>query len=195
MSLPTYILPQPVAPAKLSLAQFIQTVIVGVSGIAGTLVRPRWQAEEPKQPDLDVDWLAFGIERTKADTYAYLWAPSGGQSLTSDLQRMEVVNVILSIYGPNCLDTYGVIRDGFQVPQNLFALRDQNMGFIEIAEARRLPDLVNGRWIDRIETGFSLVREIQRVYAVPTLLTASGQILTDLFPDGDQYLLDWNVEN
>lgn len=69
-----YILPDPnfpVLPGGLSLKQFLQTVFVGVSGLPGDLVRPRWQLNPPKSPDANINWMAIGLAKSKADANAY----------------------------------------------------------------------------------------------------------------------------
>lgn len=193
MSLSSYILSKstvPVAP-KLTLTQFIQTVFVGITGIPGTLVRPKWQVEPPEQPDLTVDWMALGIEVLTPDANGYLWPDTNG---AVQYQRHELLEVTCAIYGPAAIGTYSLIRDGFQIPQNLYALRAANMGFVEVGPGRHIPDLVHQRFINRIQTSVYLRREVQRVYPIPTLIAANGVIYTDTFIDSDQYSLDWKVQ-
>ncbi len=180
----------PPIPRHLTLVQFIQTVLVGVSGLDGTLCRPKWQANPPKQPDIDIDWLAFGLPILTPDTYAFVGMDSAGVTTT---QRQEGIEVGLSLYGPNGLDIAGLIVDGFQIPQNLEALRSANMGFVETSPPRHLPDLVNERFIDRFEFSVFLRRQITRTYPIVSILSASGKIHTVL--GNEQYLLDWETQN
>lgn len=181
--------PQSQYPSGLTLTQFIQTVLVGISGVPGDLCRPKWQTEPPKQPDIFVTWMGFAIEVAAPDANSYLGSMSGTQ-LGS--QRHENLEVSVSVYGPNALEIYGVLRDGFQIPQNRIALFNANMGFTEISPARTIPDLVNQRWVGRVESSIFLRREIQRTYGVPTILSASGIIyVPDVTPD---YQLPWEVQ-
>ena len=48
-------------PSTLTFLQFMNTVMAGISGLPSALVRPRWQPNPPVQPDIDTDWLAFGV--------------------------------------------------------------------------------------------------------------------------------------
>jgi hypothetical protein len=172
---PPYVAPLPGTglPKGLSLDVFLQTVIVGISGLPGTLVRPKWQVEPPKNPPITTDWLAMGTSVAQPDASAYVGLNGSGQVTT---QRHEVLEVPLSIYGPNMYDTYGLLRDGFQLPQNRIALFQANMAFTEITAGRRIPDLVNQRWVDRVECSVFLRREIQRTYPILTFTSASGTI-------------------
>jgi hypothetical protein len=177
-------------PGSLNLTQFIQTVLVGLSGLQGNFVRPKWQIEPPKQPDLNVNWLAFGIDVAAPDANGYL---SSNADTTVYYQRMETLEVGMSIYGPEALEIYGLIRDGFQIPQNRFALANANMGFVEITPGRKIPDFVHERFINRVQSSVFLRREIQRVYAVPTILSAGGVIET--VTSAGEYSLDWDTQN
>lgn len=175
-------------PTGLTLPLFIQTVLVGVTALPGPLVRQKWQPEPPKQPDIGVDWMGFGIGLTAPDASAYVGLNQDGQVTT---QRQEGLEVSLAIYGPNCDDTYGLLRDGFQLPQNRISMQQANMNFTEITAGRHIPDLVNQRWIDRVECSVLLRRQIQRTYPVLTFLSASGIIyVPDVTPD---YQLAWQV--
>lgn len=176
-------------PQGLSLTQFLQTVFVGVSGLPGPLVRPKWQAEPPKQPDLVTDWMAFGVDLATPDANAFVGVDDDDRTIS---QRHEILEVGCHIYGPNALDTYGLIRDGLQIPTNLEALRYANMGFVEVTTGRHVPDLVHERFIDRVVTSVFFRREIQRRYPIVTLVSARGTIHTVM---GDEpYLLAWNAE-
>jgi hypothetical protein len=176
-------------PKGLTLVQFLQTVVVGISGLPGNLVRPKWQPEPPKQPDITTDWLAFGIESQKPDFSAYLSATGPDHEL--QLNRQEDLTLSFSIYGPNCAETYGLISDGFQIPQNRISLFQANIGYTEISEARHVPDLVNQRWVDRVECTVRLKRQIQRTYPVLTFVSVSGIIyVPDIADDAE---IDWEV--
>lgn len=176
-------------PGGLTLNQFIQTVLVGISGLINTLVRPMWQVEPPKQPDLAVNWMGFGVAVSAPDANSYLDQDEDEDTVS---QRHETLEVSCAIYGPDAMEIAGVLRDGFQVPQNLEGLRAANMGFVEVGPARHVPDLINERFFNRVQLSIFLRREIQRIYPVPFLLSAEGTIHT--VTDGEEYLLDWETQ-
>lgn len=177
-------------PGNLTLIQFIQTVLVGVSGISGTLVRPDWQVAPPKQPDLSTNWMAFGITSSTPDANGYVNTDSDGDT---QYQRQEGIELKCSFYGPAAFDIAALVRDGFQIQQNLDALRSANMGFTNASNIMHLPDLINERWVDRFHMSIFLRRQVQRLYPIVSIISATGTIYTVL---GDEsYLLDWETEN
>lgn len=274
-------------PANLSFKQFLQQVFVGLSGLPGNLVFPRWQVAPPKQPDLYTNWMSIGVTSIKPDANGYtgvlastqaqgtieilcnpqpldtltlngiaitfvsvlttgnqvligttailtttnlqaflsqssissltvaayvqdsnvititysvsgagnsytlakspsraIWLSgatlSGGGTQVNQTQRHEELEIGCSFYGPNSAEYCDVVRDGFQVQQNLEGLRSVNMGFVGTDPAMQVPDLVNERWVDRFEMVVHLRREILRTYPILTLVSVSGSITAEL---------------
>src|SRR5689334_15168070 len=122
-----------VPPGDLDLDAIIQTLIVGVSGLTGDLVRPRWQPTQPKMPDIGTNWCAIGVTSITPDDGPaiihqptlffgqglYGAGPYGGSSDGSDvLFRHEQIEVLASFYGTNAQQISGITRDGLGFPQN-----------------------------------------------------------------------------
>lgn len=290
----------PPLPANLTFKQFLQTVFVGLSNLSGDLVRPSWQPNPPKQPDLYTNWMAIGITSVTPDDNAFVGTlpstqaqgfiqlvcnaqpnntltlngtlitfvsstPTGNQVLigttaaitannleafltaSSDvnlsaasysvdsnivtitaatsgaagnsytlassgsavklsgvtltgggvqvntMQRHEELEIQCSFYGPDCEEISSIVRDGFQITQNLEALRSVNMGFKGTDKAMQVPDLVNERWIDRFIMNVYLRREILRSYQILPLASASG-IITGNLSQGTK-TVPWSVSN
>ena len=175
-------------PAGLTLTQFIQAVLTGISCIPGPLVRPKWQPDPPKNPDGTVNWISFGIEESKPDANGYLGMNADEATV---YQRRAELEIQVQIYGPEAMENADLIRDGFQIPQNLQALTKANMGLKEVGPARHLPDLVNGKFINRMIMSVFIRREVQRIYPILSIVSASGTIHTVV---GDEdYLSNWQA--
>lgn len=160
-------------PSGQTFQQFLQTVFVGISGLPDVNVRPRWQKNPPKEPDVDTDWLAFGVTDVDSDTFSYNYRDNAGVNVT---QRQEELPLQVALYGPNALDNATLLRDGFQIPQNLEALRAAKMGFGYSSRVSHVPDLVNELWRDRYEITIYLRRQVMRSYPILTFVSASGSI-------------------
>ena len=170
-----YLLPTAPAPAPggLTFAQFVQQVFVGLSGLDPTLVRDRWQINPPKQPDITVDWLSIGLTEDNADQNAYVNIKPDGSTV---MQRMSELNMQCSFYGPNALLYGKLVRDGFQIGQNLEALQSGGMNFKSATSLVRAPDIVNERWCNRWIMTVYLRQQTLRVYPILSLLSASGTL-------------------
>jgi hypothetical protein len=173
-----YLLPdaQPAYPGGLTFKKFLQTVFVGVSGLPGDLVRPRWQRNPPKQPDVEVNWLAIGLTENKGDTYSYNGTNLDGSNIT---QRFEALEIQCSFYGPDADDNASLVRDNLQLPQNLETMKTGRLDMVSCSSIMRMPELVNERWIERSDMTVYLRREIKRNYQVFTMQSARGTIASD----------------
>jgi hypothetical protein len=174
-----YLLPQtqPSPFGTLTFEQFLQTVLVGISGLPGDLVVPRWQIDPPTYPDITVNWLSFGLSEDDSDTNAYVGVDDNGNN---QFMRMEALTLQCTFYGLQSLEYGKALRDGLQIKQNLEALQKANMGFVNTSRMTRVPDLVNERWVDRWEMSVYLRREILRVYPILTFLSGSGSLIANV---------------
>lgn len=175
-----FLLPTSTAPAEdQALEDFIHDLIVGVTGIDATLVRPRWQPTPPKQPSANTDWCAFGVTETDADEYAsrvHDPAADSGNGV-DNVHRHSTVSILASFYGPNGQGNASLLRDGLQVPQNRETLYGASMGFLEASRIIVAPALINAQWVRRFDITVLLRREVVRTFAVQNVESIDDTII------------------
>lgn len=168
--------PQPLEGDKL--VDFLQSVVVGCTGLDGQWVRPRWQPEPPNLPAADQNWCAVGTIDRVSDTYAVVTHDGDGEG-ADNLQRQQDITMLCSFYGPDA-DSYAeLLRDGLQIAQNREALQLANMAVKSTGDAVPAPSLVKERWLYRIDVRVTFTRQINRRYPVLNLLSAEGSIERD----------------
>lgn len=173
----------PTAPVEDDdLDNVLQAMVVGITGLDPTLVRPRWQPTVPKQPEPTADWCAIGVVSSKADTYPYIEHLSG-VSITDqsgDLAiRHEELDVLVSFYGPHSKGYSGVLRDGLGIKQNLEGAQTSGLYFVGMDPARAAPELINQQWIRRWDTALVFRRIVARTYAVNNIVSAEIDLIDD----------------
>lgn len=176
-------------PGDLTLAQFIQQFLVGVTGMVNTTVRPKWQKNPGKEPATTEDnWCAFGITETPAqlDSYVEMGADS------STLQAQEELLIDLSFYGPEAYKNAKKLRDGIKIGQNRDVLRTGKIGFKEISSIRNFPEQKGGVWFQRSDVNLTLVRQADSVFAIVPVLSAGGTI-EGLKDNDETETVQWNV--
>lgn len=162
----------------LALILVFQGLVVGMTGLDGSLVRPRWQPKPPNMPANDVSWCALGIQDQQGDTFAYI--EHDGRGAGQDiLQRNEIVEMLCSFYGPNAGMNASLVRDGLSIAQNREPLQLNGMGLISVEPFRAVPALINNQWYNRLDMPIFVRREILRTYPVLNILSAVGTITAE----------------
>lgn len=151
------------------LDDILQALFVGLSGLDGTLVRPRWQTVTPKQPAIDVNWCAVGVTELTSDAYP---ATTGGAFV-----RHQGIQVLASFYGPFGMVYAMQAQDGIVLPQNLEFLQSYLMTYSNTDTIRQVPELVNQQWVKRYDVPMRFKRQVKRTYAVQNFSSASDVII------------------
>lgn len=164
-----------------ALDDLFQANIVNITGIVGSLVRPRFQPEPAAHPEHNVDWVAFGVVTQDADTFPSITHdPNGDSGAGTDLvERDELITLNLSFYGPNNGRLSSQYREGLFVEQNRWDLAAQGVGLVSVGPVINLPALLKDKWVKRKDTKVIFRRRSGRVYKVPSLVKASATINTD----------------
>lgn len=156
----------------------MQNIIAGITQLPPNMVRPRWQREPPNIPDRDVDWCAIGITGSDPeDGWAYLYHDPSGDGRDTVMQH-ESFDVLCSFYGPNAEAYSGLLRDGFQVPQNREVLQLNAMGLVRVSGNTRAPALLKNEWLERTDRTVTIHRQIRRQYPVLNIKSIPYTITT-----------------
>lgn len=163
-----------------ALRRFLQSVIVGVTGLDPTLVRPIWQQNPPPIPEIDTNWCGFAVTTQRAESGAYLRTlapPAEGASLL----RHEQLDMLCVFYGPKCLDIAAELRDGLElIQQNAEALCAAGMGINGFSGITHAPELINDRYFDRADITMTISREVRRNYGVSCFVGFNATVVANL---------------
>ena len=157
----------------------LHDLVCGVTGLDGSLVRPRWQIQPPVTPEPTVDWCAIGTNSTKSDWQPVFYhvaddpADPDGYDI---FQRMEETDVLASFYGPNCTQYGDILRDGLFIDNNSQYLRSMACTIVEVQDITLAAELYKMQWRGRTDVPFVIRREVRRIYKVRTLLRSTGTI-------------------
>lgn len=167
-----YLQPTTPSPAyDLALDVQVQNFVVGITGLDGKLVRPRWQPRPPAQPERDVNWCAVGIMSIDTEYgHSTQHRPTGDGY--DEAEAYETLELLASFYGPGCSGLAALLRDGLWVAQNREAMRAQGMALLEVRRVTRLGEDIGGEWRQRADLPIRLSRNVSRSYPVLNLLQA-----------------------
>lgn len=174
-----------------TLNDVFQSVLVGITGIAGDLIRPRWQPEPPNQPDFNTNWIAFGITLTKGDVFPYIG--HDGINHVDVVERDQILTVLHSFYGPSSqliAETYNV---GIQVEQNRDALTAAGIKLVECQEVTTLPALLKEKWVNRFDCRTVFRRRVKWSYPVLDVVANTDSVNGEISVDNEHYITKINA--
>lgn len=175
-----YISPVTPSPAlqDAALDALLQQMVVGISGLPGPMVRPRWQPVVPKQPEPSIDWAALGVTHIEQTDYPV--EVHDGTNPGSDVQEAwEQLTVLASFYGPNGMANASLLRRGLYIAQNREALIAAGIDLVDAGDITPAPDLQNQQWVRRFDITVRLRRKVQTRYPVLNIASADDSIVTD----------------
>lgn len=173
-----------------ALRRFLQQVVVGITGLPGTVVLQRWLPEDsnmpdgpaPNNPGSGVNWAAVGVKERMPDTYVYEGhiGAVGNTPGFDIVYRNEVLDILCSFYGPTCEQYAEVFSMGLGVAQNREAMQLQGFGFVEAGRpSPAVPALIKNQWLFGIDVPFKVRRGLQWQYPVLDLAGAVATVNYD----------------
>lgn len=172
-----YLPPQPPLPLNdTELQHFFHDVIVGITGLDNTLVRPSWQINPPPIPAIEIDWAAFGIT-----TQIHENEPAQVQisDSISEMRRHETLDILCVFYGPNAQSLSLCLRDGMYLAQNREPMLLAGMGLVGFNYNLHTAELINDRYFNRFDLTMIIRREVKRQFPILTFLQADGTLYAD----------------
>lgn len=146
-------------PSRQSAEDVLTALVQALTGLPENLVRPRWQPKPPKVPGPEVTWCAVGIVRRCAPPVSEVRRvrlPGGTES--SRVETHELLEVLASFYGPQADELALALREGLQVEENRYPLREANMAYVQNGPLTHVPERVNMRFIYRVDVPLTFRR-------------------------------------
>jgi hypothetical protein len=170
-----------------ALAQFLQQIVVGIVGLPGPMVRPRWQAEPPNIPDFGTNWAAIGPnESRKRESFSYRRKVNAE---TIIVIRNRTIPILCSFYGPAAEANAELFAMGFEVPQNRETMQLAGFNLIGgVGDAVIAPAYIKNRWNPKVDIPFVIRQQQKYTYSVLDLVGAQGTM--DLQPPGQTVLTE-----
>lgn len=153
------------------LDDFLHVFFTALSTLPGQLVRPRWQPEPPNMPGFTTNWLAWGITDIEEDRFAHQEEVPAAGPLPDLLlvSRDELLNTLLSFYGPKAGQLAKQVSNSVQLGQNRAYLRAQSMTVVEVMGQFRVPALFKEKWVPRVDMRIVFRRRATSSYQIKTL--------------------------
>lgn len=178
----------PIAERAISdddLADVLQRAARAMTGLAGDLVRPRFQPTPPRQPANDENWCAIGVLDTEGGTAVdmiHKGFDDEGRGI-STLRTFDIVNVMATFYGPNAMGYARRLRDGLKVAQNRWMIQgDGSLNLVSTGDVRQAGETASTAFRSRFDFTFVLRQRIERDYLVRNIDKVVGSIISDSLP-------------
>lgn len=177
------------------LADMLQQMVSGITGLDPTLVFPRWQPEPPNQPAFDKSWAAIGPNEGESRTrdvfpaqfHVTFQDDQGDDVVAEVVVRNQILAMLATFYGPGAEQNAELLAMGLGLEQNLYMLQLNGCALVEVQNSVTVPEKVKQRWLMRVDLPFRLRR--QQIYTYPganlsgvraTLFTDDGQAPRDV---------------
>jgi hypothetical protein len=184
-----YLAPTNSPDYDVELEDIFQGACVGISGLAGDKVRPKWQPNPPNAPDQNINWASVGvaISDRQWDAYQSHDPNAAAGAGESTLETTETLEVTFSFFGPQSMANATRMRDGMSITQNRDVLGNARIKFVEFREPVNVPSLLKDTWQRRVDLKGTFTRAVTRTYSVRHFASASGTI------DNERYITPWSV--
>lgn len=170
------------------LEDLFQGVVVGITGIPGNLVRPRWQPDPPNIPASDTNWVALGVAVTGRQWNSYqAFHPEIAPNGAYIQEGQEILEVSLSFYGPGHSRVRRELEDGLLIEQNRDALEAKGIKFVECRLPVQVPALLKQQWHMRSDVKVVFRRTVHRTLPIATIDSATGSL------DNERYVTPISV--
>lgn len=166
-------------PEDAALDAILQALVVGVTGLVGNLVRPRWQPKPPAQPEPNVDWCAIGVVDEDPEPNIAL-AHSGDGNGSSTSFDNDIVSVLASFYGPTARGNAKRLRTGLMIAQNRETLLANGLALMEIpGKTIFVPEIFNNQTVRRADLPIRFRRRTAMVWPIDNIVEFQGSIATE----------------
>lgn len=165
-------------PDEVALRRFFQGLIVGITGLPGQSVLPRWQPNPPPMPAIEEDWVSFDIRERTPDANAYVVAGATDEDGSTQL-RHETFTLACSFFGPAGAGYAERLRDGLELGQNREPLLLAAMGYLSSAQTLFVPELHNQQWYSRHDLDLRFSRQLNKRYDILCFTGVVGAIITE----------------
>lgn len=151
------------------LRRFLQSWVVGITGLDEKLVRPRWQSEPPNIPAEGVDWCSIGVVGYE-DKFGRTQIEQ--TDTNQKIVGQEAISIIASFYGPQSDYYAAIFIEGSLISQNREEMARHGMNIVGPAKKIQASELIKQRWLRRIDCHFEINRTIEAVYPIMAIKTA-----------------------
>ena len=159
----------------------LQSLVAGVTGLPGNLIRPRWQRTPPPQPEPFVNWCAIGVTEESPEVHAVNVAtihaasgPGAPDGLSATFEYDDIT-VLVSFYGPAARGNCTLLRSGLMVAQNREALFLAGLSLVRIpGRFTFAPDMVNNQTVRRVDMSLSFRRATVLTWPILNIVKVQG---------------------
>lgn len=166
------------AQGNIDLDTILQKWVAAIltDNLDSSLIRPMWQPVDTPYPDVGIDWCACAVRSIEPDinTYNIL-----REDNVYEVHRHEFIEFATVFYGERSMELCGILRDGCVLWQNRAIIEINGIYLTKIGDTRRLPQLINQQWNNRVDFTLHLKRHVIHVYNVNSILTNQGIVQTN----------------